>query len=215
MTPLEDMVTGQDGITLSQANEIIWDNKINQLPVVDKNGNLVSLIFRKDYSTHKNNPLELLDLAHRYIVGAGINTRDYMERVPALIEAGADVFVLDSSEGYSYWQGKALKDIHEKFGKNIKVGAGNIVDAEGFNFLAKAGADFIKIGIGGGSICITREQKGIGRGQATATIEVANDINFTFMAGYVRNIKRWNYIYCKKICFSNRRKILSTYWFNW
>ena len=173
MTPLEDMVTGQEGITLGQANEIIWDNKVNQLPVVDKNGNLISLIFRKDYSTHKNNPLELLDSAHRYVVGAGINTRDYMERVPALIKAGADVFVLDSSEGYSFWQKKALKDIHEKFGENIKVGAGNVVDAEGFNFLAEAGADFVKVGIGGGSICITREQKGIGRGQATATIEVA------------------------------------------
>ncbi len=173
MTPLADMVTGKEGITLSEANKIIWDKKINQLPVVDKKGNLVSLIFRKDYSTHETHPLEVLDSKHRYIVGAGINTRDYMERVPELIKAGADVFVLDSSEGYSYWQAKALKDIHEKFGKDIKVGAGNVVDAEGFNFLAEAGADFIKIGIGGGSICITREQKGIGRGQATATIEVA------------------------------------------
>lgn len=173
MTPLSEMVTGQEGITLSEANEIIWDKKVNQLPVVDKNGNLVSLIFRKDYATHETHPLELLDSQHRYVVGAGINTRDYMERVPALLEAGADVFVLDSSEGYSYWQEKALKDIHEKFGKDVKVGAGNVVDADGFNFLADAGADFIKIGIGGGSICITREQKGIGRGQATATIEVA------------------------------------------
>lgn len=173
MTPLADMVTGKEGITLTEANKIIWDKKVNQLPVVDKKGNLVSLIFRKDYSTHESHPLEVLDAKHRYIVGAGINTRDYMERVPALIKAGADVFVLDSSEGYSYWQAKALKDIHEKFGKDIKVGAGNVVDAEGFNFLAEAGADFIKIGIGGGSICITREQKGIGRGQATATIEVA------------------------------------------
>lgn len=173
MTPLSDMVTGHVGITLSEANEIIWDKKVNQLPVVDKDGNLVSLIFRKDYSTHESHPLELLDSKQRYIVGAGINTRDYMERVPALIEAGADIFVLDSSEGYSYWQAKALKDIHEKFGANIRVGAGNVVDAEGFRFLAEAGADFVKIGIGGGSICITREQKGIGRGQATATIEVA------------------------------------------
>ena len=173
MTPLSEMVTGQEGITLSEANEIIWDKKVNQLPVVDKNGNLVSLIFRKDYATHETNPLELLDAQHRYVVGAGINTRDYMERVPKLLEAGADVFVLDSSEGYSYWQEKALKDIHEKFGKDVKVGAGNVVDADGFNFLAEAGADFVKIGIGGGSICITREQKGIGRGQATATIEVA------------------------------------------
>ncbi len=173
MTPLAEMVMGKEGISLKEANEIIWNKKINQLPVVDKKGNLVSLVFRKDYATHENHPLELLDSNHRYIVGAGINTRDYMDRVPALIKAGADVFVLDSSEGYSYWQAKALKDIHKTFGKNIKVGAGNVVDADGFNFLAEAGADFVKIGIGGGSICITREQKGIGRGQATATIEVA------------------------------------------
>ena len=173
MTPLSEMVTGQEGITLNKANDIIWDKKINQLPIVDKKGNLVSLVFRKDYATHESHPLELLDSNRRYIVGAGINTRDYMERVPALLKAGADVFVLDSSEGYSYWQAKALKDIHGKFGNKVKVGAGNVVDADGFNFLAKAGADFVKIGIGGGSICITREQKGIGRGQATATIEVA------------------------------------------
>lgn len=171
MTSLKDLVTGKDGITLSEANEIIWNKKVNQLPIVDGNGNLVSLVFRKDYSTHTEYPNELLDSKQRYIVGAGINTRDYMERVPALLKAGADVFVLDSSEGYSYWQAKALKDIHENW-PGTKVGAGNVVDAEGFKFLADAGADFVKIGIGGGSICITREQKGIGRGQATATIEV-------------------------------------------
>ncbi len=173
MTPLSDMVTGKDGITLSEANELIWANKINQLPVVDKDGNLLSIVFRKDYSTHEAHPLELLDSQRRYIVGAGINTRDYAERVPALIKAGCDVFVLDSSEGFSEWQARALHYIHDNFGDQVKVGAGNVVDAEGFNFLAENGADFVKIGIGGGSICITREQKGIGRGQATATIEVA------------------------------------------
>ncbi|MCR5172041.1 MAG: IMP dehydrogenase [Treponema sp.] len=172
MTSLKDLVTGKEGITLSEANDIIWEKKVNQLPIVDKNGNLVSLVFRKDYSTHEAHPLELLDSKQRYIVGAGINTRDYMDRVPALLKAGADVFVLDSSEGFSEWQARALKDLHKAF-PGIKVGAGNVVDAEGFNFLAESGADFIKIGIGGGSICITREQKGIGRGQATATIEVA------------------------------------------
>lgn len=172
MTGLADLATGDEGIDLSQANEIIWEKKVNQLPIIDKNGNLVSLVFRKDYSTHAEHPKELLDSKQRYIVGAGINTRDYMERVPKLLEAGADVFVLDSSEGFSEWQSRALKDLHAAF-PGIKVGAGNVVDAEGFNFLADAGADFVKIGIGGGSICITREQKGIGRGQATATIEVA------------------------------------------
>lgn len=173
MTSLKDLITGKDGISLSEANELIWNHKINQLPIIDDNGNLVSLVFRKDYSTHEAHPLELLDSKQRYIVGAGINTRDYMERVPALMEAGADVFCLDSSEGYSEFQSRALKDLHEKYGSKIKVGAGNVVDREGFMFLAENGADFVKIGIGGGSICITREQKGIGRGQATATIEVA------------------------------------------
>ena len=173
MTPLKDLVTGQSDITLDEANDLIWERKINQLPIVDKDGNLQYLVFRKDYASHEEHPLELLDDKKRYIVGAGINTRDYMERVPLLLKAGADVLCLDSSEGFTEWQRRALKDIHENFGKDVKVGAGNVVDAEGFRFLAEAGADFVKIGIGGGSICITREQKGIGRGQATATIEVA------------------------------------------
>nr|MCR4953191.1 IMP dehydrogenase [Treponema sp.] len=173
MTPLSSLVMAEEGITLEAANDLIWQKKVNQLPVVDKNGKLLSLIFRKDAASHQEHPLELLDSKKRYLVGAGINTRDYMERVPALLKAGVDIMTLDSSEGFTEWQRKALKDIHENFGYNVRVGAGNVVDAEGFRFLAEAGADFVKIGIGGGSICITREQKGIGRGQATATIEVA------------------------------------------
>ena len=172
MTPFKDLITGQDGITLSEANDKIWAHKVNQLPVIDKNGNLVSLVFRKDFDSHENHPKELLDKQHRYIVGAGINTRDYMDRVPALLEAGVDIMTLDSSEGFTEWQARALHDIHAKW-PNAKVGAGNVVDRDGFMFLAENGADFVKIGIGGGSICITREQKGIGRGQATATIEVS------------------------------------------
>lgn len=173
MTPFKDLITGNDGITLSDANDLIWKNKVNQLPVIDGGGNLVSLVFRKDFDSAAVHPNELHDAQHRYIVGAGINTRDYMERVPKLLEAGVDVLCLDSSEGYSEWQARALHDIHDKFGADVKVGAGNVVDRDGFMFLAENGADFVKIGIGGGSICITREQKGIGRGQATATIEVA------------------------------------------
>ena len=172
MTPLGSLVMGREGITLEEANDIIWQKKVNQLPIVDGDGNLLYLIFRKDAASHEEHPNELLDDQKRYIVGAGINTRDYMERVPALLEAGVDVMTLDSSEGFTEWQRRALQDIHGKW-PNAKVGAGNVVDAEGFRFLAEAGADFVKIGIGGGSICITREQKGIGRGQATATIEVA------------------------------------------
>ena len=140
---------------------------------MDDEQRLVAMVFRKDYDIHKENPYELLDSHKRYVVGAGINTRDYAERVPALVEAGADILCIDSSEGFSEWQKKTIEFIRARYGDDVKVGAGNVVDREGFRFLADAGADFIKVGIGGGSICITRETKGIGRGQATAVIEVA------------------------------------------
>ena len=173
MTPFSKLVYGDESTTLKTANDIIWDNKLNSLPIIDKNGNLKYFVFRKDYDSHKENALELLDAQKRYVVGAGINTRDFEKRVPALIEAGADVLCIDSSEGFSEWQSRTLDWIKKTYGNTVKVGAGNVVDKEGFNFLAEAGADFIKVGIGGGSICITREQKGIGRGQATAVMEVA------------------------------------------
>ena len=172
MTPFDKLVCAKEGTTLKEANDIIWDNKLNSLPIIDDEGKLLYFVFRKDYDTHKQNPNELLDVNKRYVVGAGINTRDFAERVPALVEAGADVLCIDSSEGFSEWQKITLEWIREKYGDKVKVGAGNVVDAEGFRFLADCGADFIKVGIGGGSICITRETKGIGRGQATALIEV-------------------------------------------
>ena len=173
MTPFEKLIYAEEGTSLKAANDIIWEHKLNALPIVAKDGRLVAFVFRKDYDVHKDNPAELLDAHKRYIVGAGINTRDYQERVPALVEAGADVLCIDSSEGYSEWQRQTLSFIRERYGDSVKVGAGNVVDRGGFRFLAEAGADFVKIGIGGGSICITRETKGIGRGQATAVIEVA------------------------------------------
>ena len=173
MTPREKLIVAPADTSLKEANDIIWDNKLNALPIVDDEDRLLYLVFRKDYDSHKSNPNEMLDAHKRYMVGAGINTRDYAERVPALVEAGADALCIDSSEGYSDWQRLTIEWIREHYGDSVKVGAGNVVDAEGFRFLADAGADFIKIGIGGGSICITREQKGIGRGQATAVIEVA------------------------------------------
>ncbi len=173
MTPLEKLVTAPLGTSLKEANDIIWDHKLNSLPIIDEQGRLMYFVFRKDYAEHKINPREILDEEKRYMVGAGINTLDYEKRVPALVEAGADVLCIDSSEGYTCWQKKTIDFIREKYGDKVKVGAGNVVDRDGFMFLAEAGADFIKIGIGGGSICITRETKGIGRGQATAVIEVA------------------------------------------
>ena len=173
MTPFDKLIVGHETDTLSDCNDLIWDHKLNQLPIIDENQHLLYLVFRKDYASHKENPNELLDDHKRYIVGAGINTRDYAERVPALLAAGADVLCIDSSEGYSEWQKRTIAWIRENYGDTVKVGAGNVVDREGFRFLAECGADFIKVGIGGGSICITRETKGIGRGQATAVIEVA------------------------------------------
>ena len=173
MTPFEKLIYAPKGTTLKEANDIIWEHKLNSLPLVDENGHLVHMVFRKDYSSHKENPLELLDAHKRYVVGAGVNTRDYEERIPALVEAGADVLCIDSSEGFSEWQKRTLAFVREKYGDSVKIGAGNVVDRDGFRFLAECGADFVKVGIGGGSICITREQKGIGRGQATALIEVA------------------------------------------
>ena len=173
MTPFDKLIYAKAGVTLSEANDILWDNKLNALPIVDDNQKLAYFVFRKDYDTHKEYPDELLDEHKRYVVGAGVNTRDYAERIPALVEAGADVLCIDSSEGYSEWQKITLDFVREKYGDSVKIGAGNVVDRDGFNYLADAGADFIKIGIGGGSICITREQKGIGSGQASAVIEVA------------------------------------------
>ncbi len=175
MTPFEKLITGEEGISLSEANDILWDHKLNALPIIDKNQRLTGFVFRKDYDSHKSNPNELLDDNKRFIVGAGVNTRDFEQRIPALVEAGADILCIDSSEGYSEWQSDTIKWVRERYGDKVKIGAGNVVDGEGFRYLADAGADFVKIGIGGGSICITREQKGIGRGQASAVMDVARE----------------------------------------
>ena len=187
MTPFDKLICAPENTSLKEANDIIWEHKLNSLPLIDDKQNLKYLVFRKDYSTHKENTNELLDSSKRYMVGAGINTRDYAERVPALVEAGADVLCIDSSEGFSEWQKRTIDYIRENYGDTVKVGAGNVVDRDGFLFLAEAGADFVKVGIGGGSICITREQKGIGRGQATALIDVckARDEYFEKTGVYV------------------------------
>ncbi len=187
MTPFDKLVVAKEGTTLKEANDIIWDNKLNSLPIINDEQKLCYFVFRKDYNSHKENPNELLDTQKRYVVGAGINTRDYAERVPALVEAGVDVVCIDSSEGFSEWQKITIAWIRENYGDSVKVGAGNVVDADGFRFLADCGADFIKVGIGGGSICITRETKGIGRGQATALIDVcrARDEYFEETGVYV------------------------------
>ena len=173
MTPFSELIVGTSNISLSEANDILWEHKLNCLPIIDSQQRLSYFVFRKDYEAHKDNPLELLDSDKRLMVGAGINTRDYKERVPSLVDAGVDILCVDSSDGYTQWQGETLKYIKDTYKGKVKVGGGNVVDKEGFMYLVESGADFVKVGIGGGSICITREQKGIGRGQATSIIEVA------------------------------------------
>ena len=180
MVRKEKLVYAKKGITLEEANDMIWENKVSCLPILDDDGNLDALVFRKDYEERKNNPNSLLDEEKRYIVGAGINTRDYEERIPALVDAGVDILCIDSSDGFSVWQKNTIDFVREKYGDKVKIGAGNVVDREGFLYLAEAGADFIKVGVGGGSICITREQKGIGRGQASSLIDVINARNEYF-----------------------------------
>ena len=171
MTPFQELVYGHDGITLTEANNLIWEHRLNCLPIIDHERRLRYLVFRKDYDEHKENPDELIDHEKRLMVGAGINTHDYAERVPSLIDAGVDVLCIDSSDGFSEFQHDCLAWVKEHYGDSVCIG--NVVDGEGFRYLAAAGADFVKVGVGPGSICITREQKGMGRGQASAVLDVA------------------------------------------
>jgi len=174
MTPMEHVVLARVGTTLHEANMLLRKSKKECLPVLDSAGNLHSLVFKKDYVDHMNNPDELLDRQKSFAVGAGINTHDYRDRVPALVDAGADVLCLDASDGYSEFQKEAALWIRERYGDRVVIGGGNVIHSDAFRYLAdEAQVDFVKVGIGGGSICITREQKGIGRGQASALMAVA------------------------------------------
>ncbi|GAA0464119.1 inosine 5-monophosphate dehydrogenase [Actinoplanes capillaceus] len=172
MRTARELVTGAEGMSLAEANSLLWDSRQDVLPVVSADGRVTALVHRRDEALHHKFSNETVDAAKRFRVGAGVNTHDYLERIPALVEAGADVLCLDSSDGYSVWQQNVLAFVRKEYGDAVRIGAGNVVDGRGFRFLADAGADFVKVGIGGGSICITRDQKGIGRGQASALAEV-------------------------------------------
>jgi IMP dehydrogenase len=175
MRPAGDLVTAPPAISLSEANTLIWDHRLDVLPIVDDEGLLRSIVLRRDYELHKRFQNESIDAEKRFRVGAGVNTHDYRERIPALVSAGADLLCIDSSDGYSVWQAETLRHVRETYGDAVRIGAGNVVDGRAFRYLAEAGADFVKVGIGGGSICTTREQKGIGRGQASALIDVVRE----------------------------------------
>ena len=173
-TPLERLVMAEEGISLQEATERLWKHKKECLPIVDSQGRLKALVFRRDYFDHKSNPDELTDSRKRLFVGAALNTHDYMPRARALVDAGVDIVCFDSSDGHTEWQRRAVQDLRREYGTRLVIGGGNVVTAEGFRYLVQeADVDFVKIGIGGGSICITREQKGIGRGQASAVMAIA------------------------------------------
>ncbi|HEY0000826.1 MAG TPA: IMP dehydrogenase [Actinoplanes sp.] len=175
MRPAAGIVTAPPTVTLPEANTLIWDHGLDLLPVVDGAGRLESVVLRRDYELHKRFRNESIDADKRFRVGAGVNTRDFRDRIPAVVEAGADLLCIDSSDGYSVWQAETLRYVRDKYGDTVRIGAGNVVDGRAFRYLAEAGADFVKVGIGGGSICITRDQKGIGRGQASALIDVVQE----------------------------------------
>ena len=170
LTPVENLVMAEEGISLQDATELLWKNKKECLPVVDKQQNLKYLVFRKDYFDHKTNPDELTDDNKRLFVGAALNTFDYTERAAALHASGVDCMCLDSSDGATQFQVEAANYLRKTYGDSLVLGGGNIVTKEGFRYLVEeGGVDFVKVGIGGGSICITRGQKGLGRGQASST----------------------------------------------
>ena len=173
MTPIDEVIFGKEGLTLKEANRLLHKHKKKCLPILDDKGCLASLVFKKDYEDHMRHPHELLDESKRLCVAAAINTHDYRDRAPALLGARADVLCFDSSDGFSEFQKEGVAWIRSEFGPEVVIGAGNVVSGEGFDYLvANGGVDFIKVGMGGGSICITREQKGVGRGQASALIDV-------------------------------------------
>lgn len=169
----EDLVTAPVGTTLSEAQSILKQRKIEKLPIVDNNGNLKGLITIKDIEKSVKYPNSARDEKGRLLCGAAIGmTQNVLERSKALIDAGVDVLVLDSAHGHSHNVIKCLKMVKDKF-PDTPVIAGNIATAEAAEALIKAGADCIKVGIGPGSICTTRIIAGIGVPQITAVYDVA------------------------------------------
>ena len=171
MVPRERLEVGVNVTDLKEANALLIDGHQSVLPVVDGDGRLLHLVFRKDIHDHLDNPHQLVDEHKRLLSVAAVNTHDYRERAPLLQAAGVDVLAIDSSDGYSHYQAEALEWLTHRF-PNIPVIGGNVITGAGFEFLAERGAAALKVGMGSGSICITQEQKGTGRGLATAIIDV-------------------------------------------
>lgn len=169
----ENLVTAQEGTTLDEAREILRRHKIEKLPIVDGEGRLKGLITIKDIEKAQVYPNSARDAKGRLLVGAAIGvTADVMDRVKALVDAGADVLCLDSAHGHSHNILDCLRRIKAIY-PDVQVIAGNVATAEGTRALIEAGADCVKIGIGPGSICTTRVVAGIGVPQITAIFDAA------------------------------------------
>ena len=172
MIPIENVKVARNISDLKEANNILLESHKSVLPILDNEGKLLHLVFRKDINDQLDNPLEVHDEKKRLIAVASINTHDYEERIKSLAEAEVDVLAIDSSDGFTVYQKNAIEWINKNY-PDIPVIGGNIITQEGFRFLVEAGAGAVKIGMGGGSICITQEQKGTGRGLATTVIDIA------------------------------------------
>jgi IMP dehydrogenase len=173
------------GYDISKAIKKIAESHYPVMPVVFRDNRLRDAVFRKDIKQLKINPYESLDSKKRYLVGAAINTHDYKERVPALVEAGADILFISTSHGYTDFVKETLQFVKDNF--DVPIVGGNIVTKEGFHFIVENGADAVKVGMGIGSICITTEKIGMGRGQASALVEIteARDEYFKKTGTYI------------------------------
>ena len=191
MTPVKDMVTAPSGTTLQEAERILHKHKLEKLPLVDKDGTLRGLITSRDILSLEQYPNTSKDEKGRLLVGAAIGVKsDYLDRARALHQAGADILVLDIAHAHSDITLDVIRAIKSTI-PNAELMAGNVATKEGTNDLISAGADAVKIGIGSGSICITRIVTGAGVPQLTAIMEcakVADDANVPVIAdGGVRN----------------------------
>ena len=175
----ENLITTHQSADLEAAAEILQEYKIEKLPVVDKDNKLIGLVTYKDITKAKNKPFACKDSKGRLRVAAGVGvTPDVMVRVDALVDAGVDAIVIDTAHGHSLGVVKVLKEVKSKY-PELDVVVGNIATAEAAKYLAEAGADAVKVGIGPGSICTTRVVAGIGVPQLSAVYEVAKALKGT------------------------------------